>query len=148
MALTIDDIRTYCKDIPPMNDLLEGNLQSSDELITLAMRLTVNDFNVVPPVSSHTISNFPSDTIMIYGVLHHLCNAEAERQLRNQVTYSAQGLNAGIDDKFEQYNRLAAYYKGLFDQKNSEYKAYQNLDSAWGGSLSPYSFINEWQFRN
>lgn len=148
MALTIDDIRLYCKDIPELNDLLEGRHQSSDELITLAMNLTVNDFNVVPPVSQHTVDNFPSHSIMIYGVMHHLCNAEAERQLRNQVTYSAQGLNAGIDDKFEQYTRLAAYYKGLFDQKIGEYKAYQNNSAAWGGSHSPYAYINEWQFRN
>lgn len=148
MALSIDDIRTYCKDIPPLNDLLEGKPQSSDELIVLAMNLTVSDFNVVPPVSQHTIKSFPSDTIMIYGVLHHLCNAEAERQLRNQVTYSAQGLNAGIDDKFEQYHRLAAYYKELFDQKIGAFKTFQNMDEAWGGSYSPYAYLNEWKYRD
>lgn len=148
MAVTLDDIRTYCKDIAPLNDLLEGKPQSSDELIVLAMRLTADEFNVVPPVSRHTPETFPSDTIMIYGVLHHLCNAEAERQLRNQVTYSAQGLNAGIDDKFEQYNRLSSYYKNLFDQQINAFKAYQNLDVAWGGSHSPYAYINEWKFRS
>lgn len=147
MSVTIDDIRVYCKDIEPLNVLLRGRLQSSDELIMLAMKLAANDFNIVPPVSNASVENFPSDTILIYGTLHHLCNAEAERQLRNQVTYSAQGLNAGIDDKFEQYNRLATYYKQLFDQKLTEYKQYQNLDKAWGGSASPYACINEYQYR-
>lgn len=148
MALSVADIRLYCKDIEPMNVLLEGRLQSSDELIMFCMKLACNDFNIVPPVGKATVAKFPSDTIMLYGTLHHLCNAEAERQLRNQATYSAQGLNAGIDDKFEQYNRLAAYYKQLFDQKIAEYKQYQNLDKAWGGSGSPYAYLNEYNFRS
>ena len=148
MALTAADIRTYCKDIPELNILLEGELQSSNELVALAMRLAANDFNIVPPVSSYGIDDFPSDTVILYGTLHHLANAEAERQLRNQVNYSAQGLNAGIDDKFPQYNQLAAYYGNLFNQKIAEYKQYQNMDKAWGGNHSPFGRINEWNFRN
>lgn len=112
------------------------------------MRLSSNDFNVVPPVSAHVPEDFPSDTIMLYGVLHHLANAEAERQLRNQINYNAQGLSAGIDDKFEQYHRLSLDYKQLFEQKISEYKKYQNLEEAWGGSFSPYAGINQWKFRS
>ncbi len=148
MSLTIDDVRTYCKDIEPLNVLLRGKLQSSDELIMLAMRLATNDYNLVPPLTNVSVDSFPSDTMFMYGILHHLCNAEAERQLRNNVNYSAQGLNAGIDDKFEQYNRLAAYYKQLFDQKVTENKTYQNMDRAWGGSASPYACINEYNYRS
>ena len=135
MSLTIDDV-------------LRGKLQSSDELIMLAMRLATNDYNLVPPLTNVSVDSFPSDTMFMYGILHHLCNAEAERQLRNNVNYSAQGLNAGIDDKFEQYNRLAAYYKQLFDQKVTENKTYQNMDRAWGGSASPYACINEYNYRS
>ncbi len=147
MALTIADIRTYTKDMPEFNVLLEGEQQSSDELIQLAMRLTVNDFNIVAPITQYTVENFPSDILLIYGVLHHLANTEAERQLRNQVSYNAQGLNAGIDDKFQFWNQLARYYKDLFDQKLRELKIYLNLNDAWGGSWSPYAGINDYRFR-
>lgn len=146
--LTIADIRTYAKDLAEFNVLLEGNCQSLDELIELAIRLTINDFNIVAPVTQYTAADFPSDTVLMYGVLHHLANAEAERQLRNQVTYNAQGLNAGIDDKFPQYNQLAQHYKNLFEQKLRELKMYINQDKAWGGSHSPYAGINEWRFRD
>ncbi len=145
--LTVDDIRTYCKDTADLNVLLEGSFQSSDELIQLAMKLAVNDFNIVPPTSQYSISDFPSDTVMLYGVLHHLANGEAERQLRNNVNYNAQGLNAGIDDKFAQYNQLAAYYKNLFEAKIKELKIQQNMEKAWGGEFSPYAGLNEWKFR-
>ena len=145
--LTIDDVRLYAKDLTELNVLLEGEYQSSDELITLAMKLAVNDFNVVPPISQYSTSDFPSDTVLMYGILHHLANGEAERQLRNNVTYNAQGLNAGIDDKFPQYNQLSQYYKQLFEQKIKELKTQQNLEKAWGGSFSPYAGLNEWKFR-
>ena len=145
--LTIEDVRLYAKDKPELNILLEGAHQSSDELIALAMRLAADDFNVVPPISTYATDNFPSDTVLLYGTLHHLANGEAERQLRNNVNYNAQGLNAGIDDKFPQYNQLAQYYKQLFEAKIKELKVQQNMEQAWGGRFSPYAGLNEWKFR-
>jgi hypothetical protein len=150
VAVTIEDVRVYAKDSALLNVLLEGKLQSPEELIELALRLSVNDFNIVQPITNYVVGTFPAnaDVILIYGVLHHLANAEAERQLRNQVTYSAQGVSAGIDDKFEQYFRLAQYYKGLFDQKIREYKMAQNADAAWGGVHSPYRALVPYRFRD
>lgn len=145
--ITAADVRLYAKDDAAMNVLLQGRYQSEDDLIELALKLAVNDFNVVPPISSYAVSNFPSDTMLMYGTLHHLANGEAERQLRNQVTYNAQGLNAGIDDKYQQYNQLALYYKQLFEAKIKEMKSQQNLEKAWGGSFSPYAGLNEYKFR-
>lgn len=145
--LTAADVRLYAKDDAAMNVLLRGRYQSEDALIELALRLAVNDFNVVPPISSYAVDNFPSDTMLMYGTLHHLANGEAERQLRNQVTYNAQGLNAQIDDKYQQYNQLAMYYKQLFEAKIKEMKIQQNLEKAWGGSFSPYAGLNEYKFR-
>lgn len=145
--LSVADIRLYAKGDPALNVLLQGEFESAEDLVELAMRLAVNDFNVVPPISSYAVDDFPSDTVLLYGVLHHLANAEAERQLRNQVNYNAQGLNAGIDDKFPQYNQLAQYYKGLFESKINQFKTQSNLEKAWGGSFSPYAGINEWRFR-
>ena len=145
--ITVADVRLYAKDDALLNVLLEGEYQSSDELVELALRLAINDFNVVPPVSTYSEKDFPSDTVLMYGVMHHLANSEAERQLRNNVTYNAQGLNAGIDDKFMQYNQLAQYYKQLFEQKIRELKTQSNIEAAWGGMWSPYAGINEYQYR-
>ena len=147
MSLSTEEIRHYVKDNPLLNILLEGNYQSCDELIALAKKLSIGDFNIIPPVTQYLEENFPSDTVMLYGILHHLANSEAERQLRNQITYNAQGLNAGIDDKYQQYLQLAQYYKGLFDQGITSYKQSLNIEKAWGGSFSPYAGLNTFQYR-
>lgn len=147
--LTAEDIYTYTKDDPDMNVLLEGNLESSAALIALAMRLTVTDFNSVVPVTSFDVAAFPNDAVLLFGTLHHLANSEAARQLRNQVNFNAQGMsNTGIDDKFQQYNTLATYYKQLFDIRVKEYKTYINTEQAWGESFSPYIGINPFVFRD
>lgn len=143
MAISVNDVREYFKDIPELNILLEGEEQSSKKLIDLAIRLTISDFNSTPPVTSYTRDTFPNEVILMYGVGHHLANGEMERQLRNQVNYSAQGLTVQLDDKFSMYQALSQYYKQLFDQKTREFKQYINTMSAWGEILSPYSALNE-----
>ena len=148
MALTIEDIYTYAKDKPELNILLEGELQSGAPLIELAIKLTISDFNSTPPVTEFFREDFPNDSILLYGVLHHLCNSEAERQLRNQINFNAQGVQAGIDDKFQQYLTFAQYYKGLFEAKAKEYKTFLNTEQAWGELGSPYRAINVRQFRS
>ena len=148
MALTVEDIRTYVRDKAEWNILLEGNEQSSNTDIEMAMKLAVSDVNVYPPVTQFNIESLNNDSLLLFGTLHHLANMEAERQLRNQVNYSAQGLNAGIDDKTQVYTSLATYYKGLFDARVQSYKQYLNTKDAWGDSHSPYAVLNPYNFRS
>ena len=55
--LSVEDIRTYAKDTPEYNVLLEGEYQSVKKLVELAMKLTVSDFNIVAPVTSYTLDS-------------------------------------------------------------------------------------------
>lgn len=146
--LTVADIRTYTKDIAELNILLEGEEQSSTPLVELAMRMAVADYNAYQPFTGYTVENFPADSILLSGTLHHLANSEAERQLRNQVNFSAQGMQSSVDDKFQSYNTLAQFYKALFERKTKELKQAINVNSAWGESHSPYIGINEHNFRS
>ena len=147
MAITADDIMLYVKDNEDMNILLNGELQNSTELVTLAMRLATSMFNSVTPITYFGLENFPNDMILLYGTLHHLAMSEAERQLRNQIDFTTQGLNVGIDNKYQQYLSLASTYRQMFDSETKALKAFMNAENAWGDSYSPYSNINEFRFR-
>lgn len=148
MALLVTDVREYARDIPELNVLLEQKTQSSDALIALAMRLAVDDFNTIPPMSYYSVENFMSDSLLLLGTLYHLANSEAERQLRNQVTFGAQGMQAAVDDKAQAYLSLAQHYKAQFDAKAREIGQALNAEAAWGSVHSPYSGINDHNFRN
>ena len=148
MPLTAADVHLYSKDTPAFNILLEGEEQSSPELIALAMRMAVSSFNAAPPFTSYSVENFPSDALLMDGTLYCLANGEAERQLRNQIGFSIQGGQASIDDKYNQYLSLATFYKTLFDQKTAALKQHLNTEAAWGENYSPYIAINDFDFRD
>lgn len=148
MSLTADKVRTLVKDKPEMNILLENELQSGDQLIDTAMEMAVSDFNSQVPVTSYKTDNFPNESILLYGTLHYLAAGEAERQIRNQVNYSAQGMSTNLDDKFAQYRQLSQHYYQMFMQKVQHYKKFINMESAWGHIDSPYAGINEFKFRS
>lgn len=148
MALTVSDVHRSVKDQPEFNVLLEQDRQSGDPMIKLAFKLAVSDFNSLPPASSYTQENFPNDAVLLYGVLFYLANGEAERQLRNQVNYNAQGLSVNLDDKFAQYNQLAQFYSQMFTRRSSELKKNLNIDAAWGQVSSPYAEVNQWDYRS
>lgn len=147
MALSVEDILVYVKDKPEFNILLQGEYQSSPELIQLCMRFAVETFNGVTPVTFYTVNDFPNMAILLYGTLHHLAIGEVERQLRNQVEFTAQGLNVAIDNKAAMYQQLSTYYRGLFDSETKAYKTFLNTEQAWGEAFSPYARINDFLFR-
>ena len=144
MSLTAEKIRKLIKDESDLNILLEHTLQSGDPLIESAIEMAVSDFNALPPIgTNYSAANIPSISILFHGVLYYLMNSEAQRQLRNQVTYTAQGLSAPLDDKFQQYLHLAQFYKQLFESHASRLKQAINMSNAWGHISSPYVNINE-----
>ena len=147
MAVTVDTIREYVRDKAELNVLLDNTEQSPDTLITLVLEMTVQLFNNIQPVSKHTLVGFPNDFLLIIGTLYHLCNSEAERQLRNQINFNAQGLNAGIDDKTQLYQQLAGVYLQQFTQLSQAIKQSANIDDAWGTISSPYDALHTWRFR-
>jgi len=148
MSLTPEQIRSYVKDDPLFNHLLDNTIQSKNPLITLCLELTVDDYNkTIGYTTTYTLETFPSKTCLLYGTLYHLANGEAERHLRNNVNYSAQGINAALDDKYQQYNQLSQYYYKLFRSKAIEAKKAANIKAAWGGEESPYSGLPEAHFR-
>lgn len=147
MALTLEEIRLYTKDAPELNILLEGEYQSSAPLVDFAIKLALSDLNAYPPVTDYNADTNPNDFLLLMGICFHLANSEAERQLRNQMTMNAQGVSSGIDDKYEQYSRLAESYRARFQEKVREYKTFLNMQQAWGDSFSPYSTLNAFNFR-
>lgn len=146
-ALSIQEIRVFTKDLPEYNFLSQGSEESSAELIELALEGAVNFFNQISPVTNYTVDNFPNKIILLNGVCWLLAMAEMNNQVRNQISYSAQGLTAGINDKAPLYQALATMYKENFLSGAQEFKRYINMADAWGSVSSPYIAINTADFR-
>lgn len=145
--VSIDDVRIYTKDLPEYNFLSQGSEESNVDLIDLCAEYAIEYFNHITPITNYTIENFPQKGLLMQGICWQLAMSEMQNQVRNQVTYSAQGLTAGINDKAQLYYQLAEMYKNNFLQGAQEFKKYLNASQAWGGSASPYITINTSNFR-
>lgn len=146
-TISIQDIRVFTKDLPEYNFLSQGTEESTAELIDLCADLAIEYFNHVAPVTNYTIETFPHKGLLMQGICWQLAMAEMQNQVRNQVTYSAQGLTAGINDKAQLYFQLAEMFKANFLNGAKEFKQFINISQAWGGSSSPYIAINTGNYR-
>lgn len=145
--ISIEDIRIFTKDLPEYNFLMNGSEEAAVELIDLCAEYAIEYFNHIAPVTTYNIENFPHKGLLMQGICWQLAMSEMQNQVRNQVTYSAQGLTAGINDKAPLYYQLAEMYKNNFLQGAREYKQFINMSQAWGGSSSPYLSINIGNYR-
>jgi hypothetical protein len=141
--LTVDQIRTFLRDVPDRNILLD-DVEFEDKDINFAITLTLSRYNSMPPLTSVTADYVPLH-ILLCGVCHFLLNSEGVRQLRNQLTAQDGNIGpVGIDEKEALYQRWADYFKNEFESMAQRYKVSQNMESCYGSLGSGYSFVGRY----
>lgn len=142
-SISPEEIRRYIHDDPSVNYLLTGE-EFDDARILQAKTMTIDQFNVMTPISNYDENSFPSRVIMLMGILYHLYNGEAAKTARNQMSYSDAGLQIPIEERFELYSRLAAQYGDQFLNTAKQYKIQLNIESGWGSVPSDYHNFPSW----
>ena len=144
----LSDVREFMRDYELKNELIEG-FESTDREIENATRLMVSRYNMLPPRSvTYEVGNFPESLkyIAVMGVVGLILKSISIQQLRNQLTYTDGGVHVGLSDKHQLYKMYGMELLAEFDDFAGKDKVIQNLESVWGGTLSPYhgyyTFIN------
>lgn len=135
--LSTDDVRTYIHDFSDKNYLIDGE-EFSDASITLAMRMAVDDFNLIPPIGRMAPSQFPNITLLMYGTLAHLFLGKAAHLARNTMSYSDGGLQIPVEERAELYMGLGNQYMGQFREMGVKLKVQLNVEDGWGSVGSDY----------
>ena len=52
------EVRGYIRDFPELNRLVTGE-ESSDRMIQYCVFLALDEYNTTPPLTGHTVSDFP-----------------------------------------------------------------------------------------
>lgn len=137
-------LRLFLNDTPELNRLIR-RYESDDEKLDLALLLTVNDFNITPPLlQNYTISNFPSLYLLIYGATINVLRSAGLLQSRNELAYSSGGVSVRIFDKTQLYQSWIAQFVAEYERKKQNYKLSLNINSTLGagGVASEYSILN------
>jgi len=138
---SIAEIRLHLRDSAPGESFLLDNLMFDDAEIALAIQRPVQYWNEVPPpLASFTTQNFPFRYHWLEGICANLFFMVAEQYRRNQLDYSAAGVQVNDQNKEQNYERAGQVRWQMYREWVRGKKAQINLESCYGevGSLYQY----------
>lgn len=142
-TLTVQDIRDYLGDSVENNHLLDA-VEFPDSSVSLAMRLAIDSYNVIPPLGGATFESI-SDTLLLFGTLWHLYLGRALAiSARNQMSYSDGGLTVPIEERYQFYIQMAQTYESQFKTMAKDVKISKNMESGWNSVRTDYSTFPIW----
>lgn len=136
-------LRLFLNDTPELNRLIRQE-ESDDPKLDLAISMAIDDFNITPPLlQNHTVSNFPSLYLLIYGASIQTLRSAGILQSRNELVYSSGGVSVRIFDKTQHYQSWIAMFVAEYERKKANYKLSLNINNALaGGVQSEYGILN------
>jgi len=137
-------VRMYLRDFVQLNRLIQG-YESSPRQIAWALIDALDDWNSTPPfLGTTTIMNFPSRHLLCRGATITLLEGIALLQMRNQLSFSDNGVTVSVSDKAPMIMQWLSMAKASYEQKKAAFKSSQNIEMAMdgGGAFSEYFTIS------
>jgi hypothetical protein len=133
--MTLDEviakIRDFLRDYPELNELLEAR-ENSDELLKLSVEYILNDFNQQPPISNHTVENFPSIPHLVLGAAAYALQSAMVWYSRNRINISDGGISLMYKDKAGEYASIVGGFMEQYMRWKMLYKKGKNLEDFYG----------------
>lgn len=135
MTMLIKRFRLKILDLEPMENLLKGDLEFSDERIEGFIIEALFDINEMTPRTRYTIQKFPQTALLLDGALVQMLVAQGLLQLRNQVSYSDAGLSVNLNDKSGYYAQWLGQISAKYEEGKRRLKA--SIHPGFRGVNSP-----------
>jgi hypothetical protein len=139
---SIAEIRLHLRDSSPAESYLLEHLMFDDAEIALAITRPVMYWNEVPPPldTVYTTQDFPFRYHWLEGICGNLFMMVAEQFRRNQLSYSAGGINVDDQNKEASYERAGQARWQAYREWVRATKASINLESCYGEVTSTYKY--------
>ena len=138
---SVAEIRLHLRDSAPNESYLLENLMFDDAEIALAIGRPVMYWNETPPpLRTFTTKNFPFRYHWLEGICANLFFMVAEQFRRNQLDYSAGGIQVNDQNKEASYERAGQARWQAYREWVRGTKASINLESCYGEVSSNYKY--------
>lgn len=140
-------VREYLRDYPELNRLIAGE-ESTDRQILFAVSDAISEFNGTPPIlgmySLEALLERGQHSLLLRMTACTLIESIGTLSTRNQINYSAGGVNVGVNDKTPLLMGWLKYYKATTAQMILRVKTQLNIEGMMGvpGIFSEYAVIN------
>ena len=134
-------LREYFRDQEELNRLIVGQ-ETSPRQFAWAISDAIDDFNTTPPlIGTYSISNFPSDSLLIRMAAVYVLESVAILQARNHLSYSAEGVSVSPSDKHQMLMSWAQMFRAQNERRVSRLKEAMNLELAMAGTGVPSEYL-------
>ena len=138
------EVRGYLRDFPELNRLISGE-ESSDRMVEYCIWLAVDEWNTTPPLSAHTITDFPSRLILLQMTVCHLLTSVGLLKSRNRFIYNDGGFSVQTEEQDVAYTRWIQLLRSQLDPRINRLKVALNINGGYGAGMgSEYGWINGW----
>jgi hypothetical protein len=138
---SVAEIRLHLRDSAPNESYLLENLMFDDAEIALAIGRPVMYWNEIPPpIKTFTTKSFPFRYHWLEGICGNLFMMVAEQFRRNQLSYSAGGIQVDDQNKEASYERAGQARWQAYREWVRATKASINLESCYGEVSSNYKY--------
>lgn len=143
--VTNDEVREFLADYAENNHLLDG-VEFSDTRISLATKLAVSEFNLLPPIGGVSINSFirVGAALVMYGICWKLLEGQAALLARNHMSYSDGGISLPIEERMQLYMSLAGVFRDQFLSSAQRVKQHLNIESGFGEVRSDQAAFPLW----
>lgn len=125
-------VRLFMRDVLHCNVLVQKE-ETSEEMIRLAIRMSLNDWNTTPPLlNGITIENFPCIDWLIIASVCRILQSAGIMQYRNDMPFNDNGVTANPWTKGPQYLSLAQMYMGQLEAHKKDFKIAYNYANTFG----------------
>lgn len=137
----IHDVRLYMGDFPEFNRLIEGQ-EASNEKVRLAIRITVDHFNNIPPklAARYTVEDFPNGQILIHGAIIELLRMNGIVQSRNFLQFNDSNVQFQVNDKAQDYRGWVQSLIQQYQRNLEKTKVALNAEEGYDYHPSPEAF--------
>jgi hypothetical protein len=137
-ALSTWEVRMAMRDMCPDSNFLLDSVEFSQEEIMWAIRRPVEYWNgALPPVAEYTVDSFPFRYEWLDATVGELLLMAAIWMRRNDLDYSAAGLQIMDTKKWPDYYKIGMEKKAHWQEYTKEKKKSLNAEAAYG-SITGY----------
>lgn len=123
MEILIKRFRNRILDQTPLQNILKGDLEFTDDQIEGFIIEALYQINEAPPRRrKFRIENFPVTGLLLDGAVVFMLKARGLLHLRNQISYSDAGTSVNVDDKSGYYAQWANAFEMKFLEDLKQFK--------------------------
>ncbi len=141
------EVRGFIRDFPELNRLISGE-ESSDRMIRYCAMIAVDEWNITPPLSSHSVATFPSRSVLLHLTVIHLLTSVGILKSRNSFAYSDGGFQVQTEEQDTRYQRWIQMFRSMGPASGKaikDFKVALNIEGGWGSGVgSEYGWIHGW----